>query len=185
MEKSTLANIDMKTSIYYKFIHCVFIKSTGDTTKFEAEFNTFCEKYTIIKKEEIYSFLENIKKDEKICENATTDDLYVIGYALLFVIYYLKNNNSIFYYLNMMLLLMRATCNAKFKVESMILQTDDTGDDLIEKTMDNLERVDTLLNLTNNIQKITQQMNESIVYEIETTITLGNFIQFKLLSTSH
>ena len=84
MEKSTLANIDMKTSIYYKFIHCVFIKSTGDTTKFEAEFNTFCEKYTIIKKEEIYSFLENIKKDEKICENATTDDLYVIGYALLF-----------------------------------------------------------------------------------------------------
>jgi hypothetical protein len=184
MEKTQMANIHIKTSIYYKFLHCVFIKSNHDATKFQTEFNSFCEKYKITKKAEIYSLLEEIK-DEKTYKKFTTADSYIIGYALLFVIYYLKNNNSIFYYLNIMLLLMKATCNAKFKRESMELRDDDIGDELIEKTIDNLERIDTLVNLTNDLQKITHQMNDSCVYEIETTITDDTYLQFILLSTNH
>ena len=184
MEKTQMANIHIKTSIYYKFIHCVFIKSNDEATKFQTEFNNFCEKYKIIKPTEIYSLLEDIKA-EKTYKTITSTDSYIIGNALLFVIYYLKNNNTIFYYLNMMLLLMKATCNAKFKREAMELCDDDIGDELIEKTIDNLERIDTLVNLTNDLQKITHQMNESCVYEIETTISDDKHLQFTLLSTNH
>jgi hypothetical protein len=80
---------------------------------------------------------------------------------------------------------MKATCNAKFKREAMELCDDDIGDELIEKTIDNLERIDTLVNLTNDLQKITHQMNESCVYEIETTISDDKHLQFTLLSTNH
>ena len=49
MERTALANFYIKTSIYYKFIHCVFIKSTNDKEKFQIDFNNFCEKYKISK----------------------------------------------------------------------------------------------------------------------------------------
>ena len=185
MERTALANFYIKTSIYYKFIHCVFIKSTNDKEKFQIDFNNFCEKYKISKKDEIYNLLECIKNDENEAQKNICTDTYVIGYALLFIIYYLKNNKTILAYLSMMLLLMKATCNAKFKVDGMQLHEDDDGEELIEKTIDDFERIDTLLSLTSDIEKISKKMNDIDVYEIETNITLGNFIQFKLLSTSH
>ena len=186
MEKTALANFYIKTSIYYKFIHCVFIKSTSDKEKFQIDFNNFCEKYEIIKdKDEIYNLLECIKNDENEAKKNICTDTHVIGYALLFIIYYLKNNKAILGYLSMVFLMMKATCNAKFKVDGMQLHKDDDGEELIEKTIDDFERIDTLLSLTSDIEKISKKMNDIDVYEIETNITLGNFIQFKLLSTSH
>ena len=185
MENTRFADIFIPFKIYYKFIYCLFIKSTSDATNFETEFNNFCEKYKIIKREEIQTLIKNIKQDEYIYIKYPVDDPYVIGNAILFIIYYLKSNATLFSYLNNMFLLMKATCNAKFKIAGMALSDDDNGEDLIEKTIDNFERIDAMINLTNDMQKITQKINATDIYEIETNITMSANVHIILSITTN
>jgi len=181
METRQLATIELKISNYYRFIHSVFIKSTDNATKMRTQFDTFCEKYSITQKDKIYSLLESIKNDKKAYKNFEVFHPEIIGYSLLFIIYYLKNNSDIFYYLNMMLLLMKATSNARFTVRGANLPDDNACDSFIEKTIDEQERINTLIKLTRDVEQLTQQINDVILYKFETKINDKGYLQFTIL----
>ena len=181
MEQPQLARFNVKISNYYRFVHCVFIKSAKETTNFQTIFDTFCEKYSITQKDETYSLLESMKNDHNSYKNFNVSDTAIIGNTFLFIIYYVKNNNKIFGYLNMMLLMMRATINARFDIKCAQLPDDESVYIFIEKTIDEQERIENLINLSKDIEKLTQQMNDATLYGMETKITDNRYIKFTII----
>lgn len=180
MEKTQLAKFKVKISNYYRFVHCIFIKSKNDDTNFQTIFNTFCQQYSITQKDEIYSLLESMKNDNKAYKNFKESDPSVIGSTFLFIIYYLKNKSGIFYNLNNVLLLMKVTCNARFNIKCARAQIldDNSRDAFIEKTIDEQERIENLIKLSKDIEELTQQINDTTLYEIETKINDHRYLQF-------
>jgi hypothetical protein len=184
-QQQQVLSFGIEAPIYYKFIYCVFIKNNENDTNLQSIFNNFCEKYNITtKKDEIYSLIETIKTTDKSYNTFNNTDPYILGNVFLFVIYYLKNNNSIFNYLSMMLLLMKATSNTKFRLDATKIHEHDreSEDALIEKTMDEYERIDKLLALTKNIKELTDKLDDNTVYKIDPKITTCyiDYLQFSI-----
>ena len=84
----------------------------------------------------------------------------------------------------MMFLLMKATSNAKFTLNAIKIDEDDreSEDALIEKTMDEYERIDKLLALTKNIKELTDKLDDNNVYKIDPKINTYyiDYLQFSI-----
>ena len=117
-EKETKLIINnIQSSIYYKFINCLFIEKI-DQRVLDDDFNVFCERYKIQNHNELYSLLVFVKEDTlQTYHKFTVDDPLLIGNLLLFVIYYMKNN-SLFAHMNSMLYLMLAANNIRIKLKN-------------------------------------------------------------------
>ena len=81
----------------------------------------------------------------------------------------------------MMLLMMRATINARFDIKCAQLPDDESVYIFIEKTIDEQERIENLINLSKDIEKLTQQINDATLYGMETKITDNRYIKFTII----
>lgn len=174
-EKETKLIINnIQSSIYYKFINCLFIEKI-DQRVLDDEFNVFCERYKIQNHTELYSLLVFVKEDTlQTYHKFTVDDPLLIGNLLLFVIYYMKNN-SLYAHMNRMLYLMLAANNIRIKLKSSYLDEESKdyemeADKLIEQTIDNQERLEKMIDLNIKIENISKQMNASYIYKVESNI---------------
>lgn len=189
-EKETKLIINnIQSSIYYKFINCLFIEKI-DQRVLDDEFNVFCERYKIQNHNELYSLLVFVKEDTlQTYHKFTVDDPLLIGNLLLFVIYYMKNN-SLFAHMNRMLYLMLAANNIRIKLKSSYLDEESKdyemeADKLIEQTIDNQERLEKMIDLNIKIENISKQMNATYIYKVESNIYNdydGDVLNFALLA---
>ena len=189
-EKETKLIINnIQSSIYYKFINCLFIEKI-DQRVLDDDFNVFCERYKIQNHNELYSLLVFVKEDTlQTYHKFTVDDPLLIGNLLLFVIYYMKNN-SLFAHMNSMLYLMLAANNIRIKLKSSYLDEESKdyemeADKLIEQTIDNQERLEKMIDLNIKIENISKQMNATYIYKVESNIYNdydGDVLNFALLA---
>jgi uncharacterized FlaG/YvyC family protein len=79
---------------------------------------------------------------------------------------------------------MKATSNAKFTLNAIKIDEDDRESEaaLIEKTMDEYERIDKLLALTKNIKELTDKLDDNNVYKIDPKINTYyiDYLQFSI-----
>lgn len=188
-ESSQLIINNIQSSIYYKFINCLFIEKI-DQRVLDDEFNVFCERYNIQNHEELYSLLVFIKEDT--CQSYhkfTVDDPLLVGNLLLFVIYYMKNN-SLYAHMNRMLYLMVAANKIRLTIKGSSFYEESKDYDmntetLIQETVDNQERLEKMIDLNTKIENISKQINMTYVYKVESNIYKdydGDVLNFSLVA---
>jgi hypothetical protein len=165
---------NIKSSIYYKFINCVFIQKI-DMRMLDDQFNIFCEKYKIQNHDELYSLLIFIKEETSHSyDKFTVDDPMLLGNLFLFVIYYMKTN-SLFAYMNRMLYLMLAANKIRLTIRGSSFDEESKDyemntEALIDETVDNQVRIEKLLELNKKIEIISKDMNSTYVYKVESNV---------------
>lgn len=180
---------NIQSSIYYKFINCLFIHKI-DQRVLDDQFNVFCEKYKIQNHTELYSLFIFVKEEKTHSYHKfTVEDPILIGNLFMFVIYYMKMN-SLFAYMNRVLYLMMATNKIRLSIKGCSFDEESKDfemntDLLIEETMDNQERLEKMIHLNKKIENISKQMNFDYVYKVESNIYHdydGDILNFALLA---
>jgi hypothetical protein len=180
---------NIQSSIYYKFINCIFIEKI-DQRMLDDHFNVFCEKYNIQNHSELYSLFIFVKEETNhLYDKFTVDDPMLIGNLFLFIIYYMKTN-SLFAHMNRMLYLMVAANKIRLTIRGSSFDEEskdfDTNTDLlIEETMENQERLEKMIELNKNIENISKQINFEYVYKVESNVYKdydGDVLNFALIA---
>lgn len=188
-ESPRLIMNNIKSSIYYKFINCVFIQKI-DIRMLDNQFNTFCEKYKIQNHTELYSLLIFIKKETTHSYHTfTVDDPMLLGNLFLFIIYYMKTN-SLFAYMNNMLYLMLAANKLRLTIRGSSFDEESkdyemNAEQLIEETIDNQLQIEKLLELNKKIEKLSKDMNSTYIYKVESNLykdSGGDVLNFGLVA---
>lgn len=173
-EEPQLIINNIKSSIYYKFINCLFIQKI-DQCILDDQFNVFCEKYNIQNHSELYSLLKFIKEETTQSYNKfTVDDPLLLGNLFLFIIYYMKTN-SLFAYMNRMLYLMLAANKIRLTIKGSSFDEESKDyemntEALIDETVDNQIRIEKMIELNQKIEKLTKEMNSTYVYKLESNV---------------
>jgi hypothetical protein len=174
-EKSSQLIINnIQSSIYYKFINCVFIEKI-DQRILDDQFNVFCEKYKIQNHTELYSLFIFVKEETNhLYNNFTVNDPILVGNLFLFIIYYMKSN-SLFEHMNRMLYLMLAANKIRLTIRGSSFDEESkdyemNSEALIEETIDNRERLEKMIDLNKKIEKLTKEMNSTYVYKVESNV---------------
>ena len=187
-EEPQLIINNIKSSIYYKFINCLFIQKI-DQRILDDQFNVFCEKYNIQNHSELYSLLIFIKEETTQSYNKfTVDDPLLLGNLFLFIIYYMKTN-SLFAYMNRMLYLMLAANKIRLTIKGSSFDEESKDyemntEALIDETVDNQIRIEKMIDLNKKIENISKQINFTYVYKLETNVYNdydGDVLNFGLL----
>ena len=187
-EEPQLIINNIKSSIYYKFINCLFIQKI-DQRILDDQFNVFCEKYNIQNHSELYSLLIFIKEETTQSYNKfTVDDPLLLGNLFLFIIYYMKTN-SLFAYMNRMLYLMLAANKIRLTIKGSSFDEESKDyemntEALIDETVDNQIRIEKMIDLNKKIENISKQINFNYVYKLETNVYNdydGDVLNFGLL----
>jgi len=180
---------NIKSSIYYKFINCLFIQKI-DQRILDDQFNVFCEKYNIQNHSELYSLLIFIKEEtHQSYDKFTVDDPILLGNLFLFIIYYMKTN-SLFAHMNQMLYLMVAANKMRLTIKGSSFDEESKDyemntEALIEETIDNQLRLEKMIELNQKIEKLTKEMNSTYVYKLESNIYKdydGDVLNFGLVA---
>lgn len=180
---------NIKSSIYYKFINCLFIQKI-DQRILDDLFNVFCEKYKIQNHTELYSLLIFIKEETTQSYNKfTVDDPLLLGNLFLFIIYYMKTN-SLFAYMNRMLYLMLAANKIRLTIKGSSFDEESKDyemntEALIDETVDNQIRIEKMIELNQKIEKLTKEMNSTYVYKVESNVYKdydGDVLNFGLVA---
>lgn len=180
---------NIQSSIYYKFINCVFIEKI-DQRMLDDHFNVFCEKYKIQNHTELYSLLIFVKEETNHLYNKfTVNDPMLVGNLFLFIIYYMKSN-SLFEHMNRMLYLMLAANKIRLTIKGSSFDEESKDYEmnteiLIEETVNNQERLEKMIDLNNKIENISKQMNFTYVYRVESNMYNdydGDVLNFALVA---
>lgn len=188
-ESSQFIINNIQSSIYYKFINCVFIEKI-DQRILDDQFNVFCEKYKIEKHSDLYSLLIFVKEETNYSYHKfTVDDPQLIGNLFLFVIYYMEIN-SLFAHMNRMLYLMVAANKIRLSIRGSSFDEeskdyDMNAETLIQETVDNNERLEKMIELNKKIENISKRMNTTYVYKVESNVYKdydGDVLNFALVA---
>jgi hypothetical protein len=153
----------IRSTTFTRYLHLVLCKC--EEVSLKEELNKFCEKYGITNSDDIYTILCNIKQNDKHHKRFLVNDVNILGNVFFFMIYYMKKNDSLFKYMNKNLLLMKLACNLSGHF--------DNGQNIdiqVENIMNSFDRVGALMDLNKYIEKITKNMDDEIMYTVETEI---------------
>ena len=153
----------IRSSTFTRYLHLVLNNCAEESLK--TEFVNFCEKYNVINSDDICTLLCNIKQNDKHHRRFAVNDSNVLGNVLFFIIYYMKQNELLFKYMNKNLLLMKIACNFSGHI--------DNGKDIdiqVENIMNSFDRVGALIDLNKYIEKITKNMDDKTIYNMEAEI---------------